>query len=533
MASKTDMNDTTLSSSTAPPQSAPVMAPSVSPKGSVVPLPSDASETPSELGTRWSDDPRIPSFLASMIVHTILLVILALFTYRGPAGISDSLFARQGDAVETVILESLPTEQKDAVIDGTLAEETVAVVISPSEPIPVASPIELTDFGEMETKPGELASSGGITTRKVPLLQLPSGGGLGGRTPEGRLELGRKYGATKASEEAVEAALKWLAEHQRRDGSWSFNLKLDPCNGQCRHSKKEGDDSPTPTTGATGLALLAFLGAGHTHHIDGPYQETVRRGVYYLRGVAAETHAGYDWQKGSMYGHGIALMALAEALKMTSDGDPRSSDLYDLVYRGASFTCIAQHDSGSWGYVPGRPGDTTVSGWQVLSLIAAKKNGIPLHTDTLPKTREFLLSACTDRDYWFGYKKPPGEPTTTAIGLTLMLYLGESPLYTPFHEALTNLANRGPTLNNIYHDYYGTLALHHSRHRDWDRWNTKLRDHLVKTQAQSGHEKGSWHFKDRWGDVGGRLYTTAMCAMTLEVYYRYLPLYENAEFTLD
>ena len=467
-----------------------------------------------------------------MIVHTMLLVILALFTYRGPAGSSDSLLVSQGDAVETVILESLPAEQKEAVIDGTLAEATVAIAISPSEPVPVASPIKSVDDGEPDTKAGELASSGGITTANVPLLQLPSGGGLGGRTPEGRLELGRKYGATKASEEAVEAALKWLAEHQRPNGSWSFNLDLDPCNGQCRHSKKESD-TPTPTAGATGLALLAFLGAGYTHHIDGPYQETVRRGLYYLRGVAAETQAGYDWQQGSMYGHGIALMALAEALKMTTEGDPRNNDLYDLVYRGSSFTCIAQHDSGSWGYVPGSPGDTTVSGWQVLSLIAAKKNGIPLHTETLSDTRRFLLSACTDRDYWFGYKKPPGEPTTTAIGLTLMLYLGESPQYTPFYEALNKLADRGPTLNNIYHDYYGTLALHHSRHRDWDLWNTKLRDHLVKTQAQSGHEKGSWHFKDRWGDIGGRLYTTAMCAMTLEVYYRYLPLYEEAEFALE
>jgi hypothetical protein len=144
------------------------------------------------------------------------------------------------------------------------------------------------------------------------------------------------------------------------------------------------------------------------------------------------------------------------------------------------------------------------------------------------------MSTCTDRDYWFGYKGPPGEPTTTAIGLTLMLYLGESPAYTPFYLALTELAERGPTKTNIYHDYYATLALHHSRHRDWDRWNKELRDHLVASQATSGHEKGSWHFKDRWGDIGGRLYTTAMCAMTLEIYYRYQPLYESIdEFPLE
>ncbi len=56
-----------------------------------------------------------------------------------------------------------------------------------------------------------------------------------------------------------------------------------------------------------------------------------------------------------------------------------------------------------------------------------------------------------------------------------------------------------------------------------------MRDHLVASQAKQGHERGSWHFKDKWGDIGGRLYTTAMCTMMLEVYYRYLPMYEKIE----
>ena len=75
----------------------------------------------------------------------------------------------------------------------------------------------------------------------------------------------------------------------------------------------------------------------------------------------------------------------------------------------------------------------------------------------------------------------------------------------------------------------GEGARYHSRHHAWDEWNSKLRDHLVRTQAKKGHEAGSWHFADPWGDIGGRLYTTAMCAMTLEVYYRYMPLYEKVD----
>ena len=130
---------------------------------------------------------------------------------------------------------------------------------------------------------------------------------MGKRTPEGRLEAGKRYGATEESEQAVEMALAYLAAHQRDNGSWSFDLNLAPCNGRCRHTPPNRD-SKTPVTGATGLALLAFLGAGYTHQQPSPYQETVRRGIYFLRSVAAETASGYDWQSGSMYGHGIALM---------------------------------------------------------------------------------------------------------------------------------------------------------------------------------------------------------------------------------
>lgn len=516
MARKIEMTGTTLSSAAAsqPPPVAPADA--IAAGVAAVHCP-DADAAPAN---RLRDDPRLPATLISTIVHTLLLLILALFSYRPAERDSLVLEARRGEPSAMVSLEALvkPNEKSS---EQDVPVEQLAEVTMRSKTVPVPA----ADSADEQLDPRliELATAGGSSELTFPLVRIPKGG-LSARTPQGRIEYGNKYGATVQSEQAVDAALRWLALHQRPNGSWSFDLHLDPCNGQCRDSKK-GGETPTPSTAATGLALLAFLGAGHTHHGDGPYAETVRRGIYYLRSVAGEAEAGYDWQQGSMYGHGIALMALAEALAMTSQEGHGDSDLKQLVARGVSFTAVAQHENGSWGYVPGSPGDTTVTGWQVLSLIAAKRSDIDLRTHTLGDAKRFVMSTCTDRDYWFGYKGPPGEPTTTAIGLTLMLYLGESPDYTPFYDAIGDLARRGPTLTNVYHDYYGTLALHHCRHHDWDSWNTKLRDHLVATQAKSGHEAGSWHFPDRWGDIGGRLYTTAMCAMILEVYYRYLPLY--------
>jgi hypothetical protein len=357
-------------------------------------------------------------------------------------------------------------------------------------------------------------------------LRLPSGG-MAPRTPKSRAELGAMYGATAESEQAVELALAWLAEHQQRDGSWSFDLTIDPCRGRCSHSRSAGDNA-TPPTAATGLSLLAFLGAGYTHR-EGKYAEVVRRGVYYLRDVARPATYGLDLQAGSMYGHGIATLALTEILAIDQYNNQVDADLKELVEGAILFTLVAQHPQGGWRYIPGSPGDMTISGWQILSLVSARYGGIGLRTNTLSDAKNFVYSLSHEGTYEFGYISKRGEPTTTAIGMCLLMYLGESPFYTPFLHSLSKMAARGPKKFDVYHDYYATMALHNARHPDWDRWHVPLRDHLIRTQATAGHEKGSWHFKDHHGDVGGRLYTTAMAAMILEVYYRHIPLYQNRD----
>lgn len=471
---------------------------------------------------------RLSAWLVSMILHTIVLIALVLWTYGEPGGGGGiGLEGSFDSAGPTVTLESVPQENETIKVAAAEAERPVNVDLSPRDHSQIAQPvINPMAATPVDASVANLIKAGGDASSDRRLILLP-GGGLAGRTPEGRKKLGEKYGASGPSEEALEKALQWLALHQRPNGSWSFDLSLDPCNGRCRHSNV-ADDTPTPSTGATGLALLAFLGAGYTHQ-SGKHAETVRRGIYYLRSVYAESEFGFDWQEGSMYGHGIALLALSEALAMTKNGEEYDSDLMHLVEKGSYFTVVAQHPNGSWGYNPGSPGDTTVTGWQVLSLVGVKRCGIHLRSDTLAKAKAFLMSVKQEHDYAFGYKEPDPEPTMTAIALTLMMYLGQTPGYTLFDDAIDEMSERGPTLTNVYHDYYATMAMHHWRHRDWDRWNTKLRDHLVRSQETAGHEAGSWHFQDKWGNIGGRLYTTAMCALTLEVYYRYLPLYEKPD----
>ncbi|GAA4461562.1 prenyltransferase/squalene oxidase repeat-containing protein [Novipirellula rosea] len=536
MASETDITGTTPSIASAPPVHWPMEAACAAPPIETEPpqQPDDSLQSVTSAADskkRLTHDPRVIPGLISTILHTLLLILFALLTLPVAVRETFSIRARQGEAAPVVRLEALPKQDDSKTTEASLAERPTSVAIAFAEPSEIASPLSrVTNSTPLPQETVVQLSVPHARDAAAWLSRVPSGGGLSGRTPEGRKQLGQRFGATAESEQAVENALQWLANHQRPNGSWSFNLELDPCNGRCRHSKKTSDTA-TPSTGATGLALLAFLGAGYTHH-SGKYEDVVRDGLYYLRSAAAEADAGVDWQQGSMYGHGIALMAVAEALYMSRNpaNEQGDTDLRELVSQAMTFTTYAQHRNGSWGYLPGTPGDTTLTGWQVLSLVATRRNKIPLHYHTLPSARDYVLSTSPDGHYAFAYK--PGmkpDATNTAIGLTLLMYLGKTPSETAMQQALTAMAKRGPKLTNVYHDYYGTLALHHSRHPGWDRWNTRVRDHLVRTQATAGHEAGSWHFTDEFGDIGGRLYTTAMATMILEVYYRYLPLYDAIE----
>jgi hypothetical protein len=86
---------------------------------------------------------------------------------------------------------------------------------------------------------------------------------------------------------------------------------------------------------------------------------------------------------------------------------------------------------------------------------------------------------------------------------------------------------------NEYYWYYGTLAMFQYGGDAWDRWNDSLRDLLVKTQKNKGPDAGSWDPVGPWSTIGGRLYSTAMSTLCLEVYYRFLPLYRATDTAED
>jgi hypothetical protein len=84
---------------------------------------------------------------------------------------------------------------------------------------------------------------------------------------------------------------------------------------------------------------------------------------------------------------------------------------------------------------------------------------------------------------------------------------------------------------NLYYWYYGTLAMYQYGGKPGERWNAAVRDPLIDQQVADGDNAGSWDPNGPWGRYGGRLYSTAVATLTLEVYYRLLPLYRMNEDT--
>jgi hypothetical protein len=379
--------------------------------------------------------------------------------------------------------------------------------------------------------------------------------GFAGRSGAKRHELVGAGGGSGESEAAVARGLAWLAKQQKADGSWVFDA---------------GNHKPE-VAGSTGLALLPFLAAGFTHKI-GRYQKTVKAGLDFLvKNIATSGgNAGKFAGARTMYTHAIATMAICEAYGMTRD----KPFLLPACQAAINYIQAAQGTDGGWRYQPLAPaGDTSVVGWQIQALQSAKlSKDIVVKEDAFRNAEKFLdkVSSGGSRKPFYGYTSAAearGGTSMTAVGLLSRYYAsGWGPNNGGFSEGAISLfgnplpdpkpgqpltdRRRAPkthdqvgkdkkTPADMYYYYYATQVVHFFEGPEWKEWNEGpleggkriggMRDWLVKSQVMAaGPNLGSWDPDGgHMGSGSGRIGTTCLCLLTLEVYYRHLPLFKR------
>ena len=353
-------------------------------------------------------------------------------------------------------------------------------------------------------------------------------GAFGSRTGGGRKLMVMKMGGSKQTEGAVDKGLEWLAKNQEQDGHWdSVKHGSQFVAGGAAASAEDYDIA------CTGMALLAFLGAGHTEKV-GHYKDNVQRAVKYL--IGRQQPDGRLTAFG--YAHAIAGMALCEATGMGRVPETKAAA------QGCVDYCIKmQQGEGSeksgWTYLKGNSlADMSNTGWHIMLLKSAKVAG--LHVDTLALEGGInFLNACQVKDgtdpYGHRYQYYPvkaGFPGVTkqrtAIAMLCRLYTG-----TPVHELedaahwlvsdkRADLPDTDKTHRdldwsvNLYGWYYDTLVLFQVGGDVWKEWNEKLKEAVLMRQENDGSWNPHGEGSTKWGRVG----QTAMSILCMEVYYR-------------
>ena len=469
----------------------------------------------------------VPSWMFSLAVHTVILVILGLMVLVSPVEEIPSLTSvmTKNDLIEEIVDDL--TEPIDEPVEITPTETLdVETEVNPIEDVSEVEEIEIADDVEAPAAAVEFENIANQVAPQTDLLSSTEsvvGAGLSGRGAESRAAMVRDYGGTKESEVAVAMALKWIANHQNPDGGWSFDHTAA---GRRNCTCGDMGTAKTSFNGATAMALLPFLGAGNTHK-KGEYKKQVEAGLYYLTRSMKVNGATGDLTDagGRMYSHGLCAITLTEAFAMTKD-----RQLMAPAQMSLNFITYAQDPvGGGWRYKPRQAGDTSVVGWQLMALKSGHMAYLNVPKNTVAGCYKFLDSVQANGGSTYGYTSPGGGHATTAVGLLCRMYLGWKKDEPALIRGVETISKWAPSKTDMYYNYYATQVMRHHGGPLWDKWNKTMRDHLVATQKTGKGQcdnTGSWHMGAGHGArVGGRLYNTALATMILEVYYRHMPIY--------
>lgn len=331
------------------------------------------------------------------------------------------------------------------------------------------------------------------------------GVGLGGSRPKfGHMPMRRPSAP-------VESALEWLAKNQAKDGSL-------PADFHEKKSRRKGvAGQPERTIGTTALGMLAFLGNGITPK-EGRHKKSVARGIAWLLEQQADDGSfGANKHDAHLLDHILATCAVLEAHGLAPT-DARGKQAQQAI----DWLLAQRSDDGAWG--KDAPNARTTA-WALTAVRSADEFGLKVPDDVLQRAAAWLVKQ-TGGDGRVGRASKHAELETAAA------MLGR-------HFARDNTVARGagpseqllvkklPEWNfkagkvDCEYWYFATYALYQQGGKSWRAWSRPMHDIAVKSQHQKGKYKGSWDPVGVRGSEGGRVYTTALMAINLQVYNRY------------
>lgn len=480
-----------------------------------------------------------PYLTASLLVHLALLLAFAAAPTR-PV-VEDHPVIRSQPAPEPELLPPPAPELQPPEIER-MAEPALEPV--PFDATPVEGSFEAEPSGPpAPAGPPEASSLGGI------LGVGPGSGAEGTGAPRGGKLRGR--GEPTRFDPAIDAALRWLARHQEADGRWSaagFDALCTTDGPAC-----DGTGQPQHDVGVTGLALLAFLGAGHGRRLPGdPFADTVRRALSFLvrESQAADGNFGPPQSGQHTYDHAIATLAVVEAWALTDD-----LVLEEPAKRALAHLARIRTPGNGWRYAAFHPGmalnpaDTSVTGWALLALCLGRDYGLPVDSRAIEDGLTCLDEMTDPATGVTGYTQRGGRPareagagdawppeeseSMTAVALLCRIFADPDLQRPGAREAVERASDvicalppvwddARPGRRDYYFWYYATTALFQVGGGRWEAWSDTLQQAVAAQQRGDGHAAGSWDPQhDPWGGVGGRVYATALQTLTLESFQRY------------
>ena len=456
----------------------------------------------------------VPGLIGSAAVHALVLLVLALIVVKFE--FSDDAGLELGWVSET-----------------TLPERTAGMAPVKIQPITPIKPLTPTTTTQADPNSKQAAS------QSRPVRPVNVENALHGRSERNRVGKLQASGTQNPIERAIKSGLEWLKRQQSPSGNWQLHQGYPDA----------GEISLRTDTGATALALLAYLGDGHTHR-TGDYQTTVDAGLRWLKGVQKSDGDFHDHtelgRQTAFYAHSMATIAICEAYALTQDASLRKS-----AEEGIAFLLATQQpEQGGWRYRPQdreTMADLSVTGWALMALHSARMANIDVPPEAFG-TASLFLDAVQTRD-GDRYRYLPSDPidkvtpAMTASGLVGRQWLGwekNDPVMKSGVEWLTRsefTPDWSAGRRNVYEWYYVAQVLHNIGGDDWTEYYNHVQSLLVEGQLRRGSRTapddvlGSWHptrpdgHPLEYATQGGRLYLTVMCLLVLETPYRHAPVY--------